>query len=217
MIHRRVSERMCVMKSVASILVLVFCVSSSANAQQATSGDEMVTVKKSDLTTEQQAKIENKQVVEQLSAYKEYAEIGKGIGAAVGESLRSVKDVAIDFSQTPVGKFTLFLIAWKVMAKDVIAMGNKIVGYGLGIPLFFISGVVLVWSYRRQCFPRRVLVEKTAEGKKWAMFTPDGRLISAESTEDMEKEIARRTDWAAGHVIVALIAVVICSIITFGC
>ncbi|MEK7135453.1 MAG: hypothetical protein AAB780_01985, partial [Patescibacteria group bacterium] len=158
------------------VSMLVFLVVPALAQQPAppAASEETVVVRKSDLTAEQVAKLQQQQVKETLGAYREYAEMGRGVGLAVGESLKAVKDVAVDLSQTDVGKVTMFLIAWKVMAKDVIGMGDMLFGYIVGIPLLFVGGLVWLWSYNRQCVPRRVLVEKTKEGnQKWEVFVPN--------------------------------------------
>ena len=181
--------RKSVLSSVLTMLLLAVPVFAQQTTQQTV--EETVVVKKSDLTAEQLAKVQHQEVVDKLGAYKEYAEMGRGVGLAVGESLKAVKDVAVDLSNTNVGKFTMFLIAWKVMAKDVIGMGDVVFGYMVGIPLLFVGGAVLLWSYRRQCIPRRVLVESTKEGKKWEMFVPntnkvDDKIHSSRGPTDKE-------------------------------
>lgn len=212
------------MKTLSGILVAVLLLGTALPvlAQQQTSTqtanqDEMVVMKKSDLTADQLAKVQRDQTMETLGTYKEYAEMGRGIGLAVGESLKAVKDVAVDFSRTEVGKFTLFLIAWKVMAKDVIDMGDKVMGYFLGVPLFFIGGVVLLWSYRRQCLPRRVLIEKTKDGaRKWAMVAPNGTLVDISEDPRKPQMVEGRSVWAVGHVVVGLVFFFLVCTLTFG-
>jgi hypothetical protein len=143
---------------------------------------EMVMVKKSDLTADQLAKVQANEVREQLGAYSEYAQMGRGIGMAFGEALRSVKDVTLELAGTDVGKYAMILIAWKVMARDVISMGDMVFGYAMG-PFFFVIGTsILLWSYRRQCVPRRIVKKSTREGwkvtREYEMFEPnrDGKV-----------------------------------------
>lgn len=198
----------------AGLLLIGF--THSVSAQQQTQ-EETVVVKKSDLTADQLAKVQSQQIKETLNQYSEYAEMGRGIGLAVGESLKAVKDVAVDFSKTEVGKFTMFLIAWKIMAKDIIDMGDKIVGYLLGFPLFFIGGMVMIWSYRRQCLPRRVLIKHTKEGgKEWAIISPNGEKVDISDTSTPHY-VEGRSAWAVGHVIVSVIFFLLVSLLTFGC
>lgn len=210
------------MKKISGILVAVLVLGMTlpafAQQQAATSQEETVVMKKSDLTPDQLTKVQKDEIKQKLGQYSEYAEMGRGIGLAVGESLKGVKDVAVDFSRTEVGKFTLFLIAWKVMAKDVIDTGDKIVGYLLGFPIFFIGGMVLIWSYRRQCLPRRVLVRHTKEGgKEWAIIAPNGEKVDISDGSTKPYYVEGRSAWAVGHVIVGILFFILVSALTFGC
>lgn len=206
-------------KFVASVvfLALFAVLAAPAMAQQvqtaAPASEETVTLKKSDLTPEQAQRLEQGKIVAQLGAYKEYAEMGRGIGLAVGESLRSVKDVVVDFSKTDVGRFTLFLVAWKVMAKDVLEMGDQVVGYVFGPILFMVVGSVLIWSYRRQCLPRQVLLKKTKEGKEYAWLLPNGTLIDI--GEKRVVEVPARNAWAMWHAGLFVGLTIFCAMIVF--
>lgn len=193
------------------LLFTGFAHSALAQQQTSQSQNETVVIKKSDLTTEQLAKVQSQQIKETLGAYAEYAEMGRGVGLAVGESLKAVKDVAVDFSQSDVGKFTMFLIAWKVMAKDVLNMGDTVFGYLVGIPFLTLSLLLCAVSYYRQCMPRRVLVEKGPglwiwRSKKFEIFDPAKR----------EGKVGQ-DDQVAIHGAAAVVLIVIGSVMTFGC
>lgn len=198
------------------LLLIGFAHSTLAQQQTQSSQDATtVIVKKSDLTAEQLAKVQSQQVKERLGEYGEYAEMGRGIGLAVSESLKA-GDVAVNFSKTDVGKFTMFLIAWKVMAKDIISVGDVVFGYLVGIPLLFLGGLVLLWSYRRQCLPGKVLVEKTKEGRKWAVIAPNGQKVDIGDMR-VPHYVEGRAVWAVGHVAVGALFLIFCSFMIFGC
>lgn len=72
------------------------------------------------------------------SAISPYLGIGREIGEAVKGGLESVVDVSNRFADTPVGKFTLFMVAWKVIGQDLLAVV-------LGVPIYFIG--MAVWMY----------------------------------------------------------------------
>lgn len=197
------------LKRTALLIILASIVFSIASAQ------ETVTVRKSDLTADQLKKLETDRITQQLGQYKEWSEMGRGIGIAVKDSLYAVKDVAIDFSKTDVGKFTLFLVAWKIMAKDVLSMGDMVVGYLVGIPLLFTGMIVLIWSYRRQCLPQRILIEDSKEkGKKWGILSPNGEVSNwgSDSAPDM---VSDRSAWAVGHAVVGFVWLGVCCAIMF--
>lgn len=188
-------------------VLLFFAIVVPALAQQV---EETVTIKKSDLTADQLKKVEAQQITEQISQYKEWAEMGKGVGYAVRESLYAVKDVAVDFSKTDIGKFTMFLVAWKIMAKDLVAMSSDVIGYLVGIPLLAIGMVVIVWSYRRQCMPHPILIEKGPglwiwRSKKYVMYDPNG----SKGNMDQDK-------WVLTHLISAVVLLTLCCWIIFS-
>jgi hypothetical protein len=115
---------------------------------------EKITVNTSDLTTDQLAKIkaeaEVKALSKKLETYGNWVGVGGEIGTAVKDGLTAVVDVSDKFGKTDVGKFTLVMVAWKVMGKDLV----KIV---LGL-LFFIAFVTtLILIYRRVVLPRKLL------------------------------------------------------------
>jgi hypothetical protein len=118
--------------------------------------NEKITVNTSDLTVDQLAKIkaeaEVKELQKKLETYGNWVGVGGEIGNAVKEGLTAVVDVADKFGKTDVGKFTLVMVAWKVMGKDVV----QIV---LGIFFFFIFSTVLIWLYKRLIVARKVMVE----------------------------------------------------------
>ena len=197
--------------SLVCLLLVGFALPALAQEQTSQSQNETVVMKKSDLTTEQLAKVQSQQVKETLGAYAEYAEMGRGVGLAVGESLKAVKDVAVDLSNTNVGKFTMFLIAWKVMAKDILDVGDKVFGYLVGIPFLTFSLLLCAVSYYRQCVPRRVLVEKGPglwiwRSKKFEIFDPAKR----------EGKLGQ-DDQVFVHGIAAMVLIIIGSFMTFGC
>lgn len=134
----------------------------SANAQTVNL-NEKVTVSASDLTPAQLAKIEADKKLEQASAqiaelqkkidtYGKWIGVGGEIGTAVKEGLTAVVDVADKFGNTNVGKFTLTMIAWKVIGKDVV----QIV---LGLLFFGVLTFIIIKVYRRVVIPRKILIE----------------------------------------------------------
>lgn len=217
-VRRAEVRKMKTHRTVLAILVLLSLATASyAQQNSPASAEETVTIKKGDLTPEQLTKLEQGKIIAQLGEYKEYAEMGRGIGLAVGESLRSVKDVVVDFSQTDVGRFTLFLVAWKVMARDVLEMGDKVLGYVFGPLLLFVGGAVLIWSYRRQCLPRKFIVKKSKEETIYGWLLPNGNVIKGEDSYGSKYEVGvSRNIQAVWHAVLAALLVVFTTFITFG-
>ena len=118
---------------------------------------EKITANITDLTLEQCAKLEaaNAQIEDQqqkLDTCGKWVGVGGEIGTAVKEGLSAVVDVADKFGSTDVGKFTMTLIAWKVMGKDVI----RII---LGLLFIFVVTVIIFKSHRS--FTRRKMLVKS--------------------------------------------------------
>lgn len=177
-----------------------------------TKGEKLI-VDSNDLPPEVLEKIKAKQKIEEvkqkIEAAGEYATWGKQIGTAVNESLTALTKHAEEFSNTKVGKVAVFLIAWKVMAKDVLEMGDKVIGYFVGIPFLFFGTIVIILGYRRHCIPRKVLIEKTKEGKKWQMFTPKEKKQLSSNEWDGD-------NWALFYAIVEIVLIIFCSLMIFG-
>lgn len=125
---------------------------------------EKVTVDSSILTTDQKATIETRNKIEAVSGW---AGIGKEVGEAVSSSLAAVTTQAEAFGKTEVGIFTMALVAWKVVGKDLL-------GFLIGIPFLLLSICLFVWSYRRRILGVRILVEDQGwfKPKKYAMQPP---------------------------------------------
>jgi len=129
-------------------------------------------VKESDLPP---AVLEQVRVKQQLQSYGEYAGLGREIGTAINEGLKAVTEQTAKFAETKVGKFTMFIIAYKVIGTDAIQ-------FIVGVPLLVVGLVIFVWSYYKNCIPHKVLKSKDKDGaKEWTMVNDDG------SDKDNEK------------------------------
>ena len=192
------------------VLAMLALMPALAMAQQVQTPqqEEMIAVPKSSLTAQQLADAQTKLVTQNLEEYSKWAQMGKAIGIGVKETLAAVTGETAKFAETDVGKVAMFLVAWKIMADDVPTLLNTMVGYLIGIPLFFIGGIIVVWSYRRMCVPRRVLVEKSADGtKKYEEHDPCPQNSGSEWN---------REAWMIAHVVVFVILTIICSIMIFA-
>jgi len=117
--------------------------------------DESIVIKKSDLPPELLKSLETKQ---QLGKYSDYMAMGKGVGVAVREGLEAVTDTAAKFANTTPGKFTMFLIAYKIIGIDFIKCL-------VGIPLLIVGTIIFIWSYRKNCIPRQIPTEMDEKGE----------------------------------------------------
>ena len=139
-------KRLIILLSVIS-LVVSYCL--SANSQSTKPSPEQY------LTAEQLAKYQSDlkiaELEKKLQTYGKWVGVGGEIGIAVKEGLSAVVDVSEQFSNTNVGRFTMIMIAWKVLGKDLIRI---ILG------LLFISMItpILYNSLKKTCigFNRKI-------------------------------------------------------------
>lgn len=104
--------------------------------------------------------IHDMQIAEYEKKIKQFGDwvgVGGEVGTAINEGLTAVVDVADKFGKTDVGKFTLVLVAWKVMGSDVV----KIL---LGILFFVVLVVMLSRFYKNTVTDRRMLEKRTPQG-----------------------------------------------------
>lgn len=110
------------MKKILFLSIMALMVASVINAQSTQT--QTVSVPVDQLTTTQLLKIQSDAKVaeleKKLQMYGNWVGVGGEIGTAVKEGLTAVVDVADKFGSTNVGKFTLVMVAWKVMGKDII-------------------------------------------------------------------------------------------------
>ncbi len=152
------------MKYLITLLFLLTSMSIFAQTQT-----EKITVNVNDLPPDLVQQLKQKQqtqaITSDLKQYSEWAGVGKEIGVAVKEGLTAVKDVAVDFSKTDVGTFTMVLIAWRFIGDDVMGMA-------VGLIVFFIGVIMIYWSYRKMCMPKRVLIKTEGwfKAKEWKII-----------------------------------------------
>ena len=89
-----------------------------------------------------------------MTATSEYVKWGHEVGIAMNETFAALTDNAAKFAKTDVGKWTMFLVSWKIMAKDILSVGNKVIGYLIGIPFLVIGLLICLRSYWHVCVPR---------------------------------------------------------------
>lgn len=134
-------------------LALMF-MSSPLIAQDTT----MVSVPKSALTATQLAAVEAQGIKDKAVTYGSWVGVGKEIGEAVNSSLSAISDNAAKFADTKVGKFSMFIVAWKVL-------GNDILGIFYALTITFVGLPVLIWSYRRHMIHTVLDKEIVVDGK----------------------------------------------------
>jgi hypothetical protein len=134
-------------------LILCFAFSSVVSAQE----DNRILVDPNDLPPAVLAEIKAKQKVEGVRAtineVASYSGWGKEVGIAINDGLGAVTKSTAEFAETDVGKFTMFMIAYKIVGKDFVAI---LIVLPISVSLLVFVGI----SYWKSCVPRRMLVSK---------------------------------------------------------
>jgi hypothetical protein len=94
--------------------------------------------------------------------------MGRAIGIATREGLAAVTTETAKFAETTPGKFTMFMIAWKVAGTDFL---RAIKGYLIGVPLLIVWISIFYWWLKRvyHGYAKKVAVEK--DGKQASEYT----------------------------------------------
>jgi len=134
------------------ILIFTLLVSTLTFAQEQV---KLVSIPENQLTEQQKAQIKTDETIETVGRW---TGLGKEVGTAMNDGLSALTTQAELFSKTDVGKFTMFMIAWKVMGNDFIQLM-----IGSFLFLFFVTAYCIV-IYR--CRSRRVLVKESVDTKE---------------------------------------------------
>jgi hypothetical protein len=165
------------MKNMKNMLVtlglfLTLSVSGMSNETSSTQATpvETVTINKADLTPDQLAKLavdqKTAEITSNVQTASQWAGMGKEIGISIKEGLGAASDGVNNFAATPPGKLTMFLIAWKVMYKDVLETAKTLSGIFIGVPLLIFFDACLMTVLFKSIRPRKVLVSSEGWFKK---------------------------------------------------
>lgn len=113
------------MKKLIIGLIIAMVSFSCALAQEA----KKVEINVNDLTPEQRAKYAPTNAVQVINNVDtdKWRGFGKEVGTAINETLSSLKENTVSFSQTGLGKLTVALIIWKVAGKDLMKIPIAVV------------------------------------------------------------------------------------------
>lgn len=156
-----------------SILMIVMTILSLGLFAQ----EKMVSVPESQLTEQQKVELSKQQVSQTLEAASKWVGLGKEVEEAINGGLMALTRNADTLSQTNVGKFTMFMIAWKVMGTDVIQL---VVGSVVFIIIITISMFYYFQNIRKRKYYEREYFEDGKIKKE---------LVRFDECEDTEKVV----------------------------
>lgn len=110
-----------------------------------------------------------------VKAVGEWAGMGKEIGEAVNGSLEAITGNVDKIGETRVGKFTMIMVAYHILGKDLI--GFTVIPI-IMLFLFFI----FIWLVNKFCLPKRFLLKEelkdankqVIQPAEYEVVTPDG-------------------------------------------
>lgn len=121
-----------------------------AEAAESSDGDKFVTVPQKYVSSE------GLQHQSAAGGASQWVGIGREVGIATREGLESVVDVSQKFGGTQVGRFVMFMVAWRVL-------GKQLLGVVLGIPIWIAGVAMWVYSMRRFFWGRQVITRRNAD------------------------------------------------------
>ena len=172
------------MKKLISVCVVLLFLIMSVQAQQQSrrlvTEEELANMNMEQLRAYQQVlqqtvknNIKLESPINKMSKLEEYAFIGKSFGQAFKECWSTVSTDVEKFSQTPAGKWTAFLISWKIMGQDAISLTKQVVRWGVGSCLLFVGTLFTIYTIRKNCLIKShlVKVEQTGFFKKTKTYS----------------------------------------------
>lgn len=139
------------MKKFYFVLFLLIGFVTMSYSQTPAPPPEKITVNVSDLTSDQLMKIKLTNEAEALKTniqnYGSWVGVGKEVGTAVKEGLLAVVDVSDKFGNTKIGTFTMYMVAWKVIGKDLVRIFLGIFSC-LVISYILMKGLRRMYTYR---------------------------------------------------------------------
>lgn len=168
------------MKNLFILLVVLMVSITTIYAQKpitASEPVEQILVNATDLTPAQLQKIKTEtelaELKKKVETYGNWVGVGKEVGIAIKEGLLAVVDVSEKFGDTKVGKFTMILIAYKIIGKDLLRIA-------IGL-IFLTIFIIFMFRYYKTTFTTHRV--KTSNNG-WKFWLPNTYEIVEPTTYD---------------------------------
>ena len=163
-------ERIVMKKLIVILFTLLFAGSYMMTASASTTNaEDTIMVRKSDLPPQVLKDLEDRQALalmsQRIETYGKWVGIGKEVGSAVNDSLSAITTQADNFAKTGVGKFTMVIVAYKVLGKDLVGMT-------IGIPLLVVWISIFIYFWRRLYVPHKILDRIEGKTKFYKVIEP---------------------------------------------
>lgn len=121
---------------------------------------KMVSIPEDQLTEQQKATLKIEQADSVIDKAHGWVGIGKELGQAFDGALGSLTTRSNEFANTPVGRFAMIIVAWKVMGQQAGELLNAIVHVTCGLVEMVLFVPIFLWSYKHTCLEHSVLATK---------------------------------------------------------
>jgi Flp pilus assembly protein TadB len=175
-------------KSILMVVMTIFSIGVFAQ-------EKMISVPESQLTEQQKLQVAQQQTTQTLESASKWVGLGKEVGEAINSGLIALTHNADTLSRTNVGKFTMVMIAWKVMGTDLLQLA---VGF-----ILFIFIITFSMIYYFQNIRRRKLFDKS--------YDEEGK-ITEESVRFVDADSDDKWSW----VIITLISLAFDMVVIFS-
>lgn len=161
------------------LFVVVILLAQTLYAQEQ---EETVQVPKSMLSKQQLDELTAKDMQRKVEQYGKWVGIGHEVGTAVNEGLSAINTQSNAFANTKVGKWTIFVIVFKVIGVPLMGVLFGLGTIVIGLPLW-------LWSFKKW-LPRRVLDKEIVD--------KDTQKVVERRYVDFEHRDAN--DWLIAHI-----------------
>lgn len=97
--------------------------------------------------------------LEQAKAAKEWVEVGTALGEGLAGAAKALGTEVNEFSDTTVGKTTMFVIVWRYLGGDLVGLLFGFVWFFTAIPIWF-------YLYRRTFVIKSITYNQKGEGPR---------------------------------------------------
>jgi hypothetical protein len=108
-------------------------------------------------TAEKMRNLNDENLIEKkIQRYGKWVGLGKEVGTAAREGLSALSDESNKFAETKVGKYVMFIIAFKIL-------GYPITQLIVGLLIFFIGTTIFVIYFLREGISKRYITKETVK------------------------------------------------------
>lgn len=154
------------MKQYITTLIAIMALSTAAFASQSTLSVDVSKMSQAELLAYQRlAALQEANAKITPAEVSSWVGAGKEMGLAFKECWGAISNDVERFANSPAGKWTAFLVTWKIAGKDMVDVVTRVIRIGFSMSFAVVITIAGVFFYNRNCTARRVLA-KTSKDKE---------------------------------------------------